>query len=76
MHNDRTAKLRRRGTALVNLKASLQRWKSTVGEEAIKAISSTKDIKNLRLYGTYDNLRKVKVQQAEEQLEILEGLVR
>lgn len=75
MHNDRTAKLRRRGVALTNTRSQLQAWKDAKTDDQVLSLMSTKNIKALgESYNSAElqSVRKYKIKNAETQIEILE----
>jgi hypothetical protein len=75
MHNDRSAKLRRRTTALNNLKIQLQEWKDATSDEQVIALLSSKLLKLKDDYGFLENIRQDKIRNCEEQIVILTGKI-
>lgn len=76
MHNDRTAKLRRRGVALANTRSQLQAWKDAKTDEQVLSLMSTKNVKALGdnyHSSELESVRKYKIKNAEKQIEILES---
>ena len=75
MRNDRSAKSRRRQVAYDNLKKQLEAWKNAKSGKAILALLSTKNTTALGddpSDANLQNLRKMKINNAKAQIEILE----
>ena len=72
MFNCRSAKLRRRTTALNNLQETLQRWKDATTDDAINSLLSTKDQARIgRDAQSLKSTRKNKIKSAESEIVIL-----
>lgn len=68
MFNDRSAKLRRRMTALENKKKQLQNWKSATSEPAIASLLSKKDLIKVERGVAPETIRLDKIAKAEAEL--------